>query len=179
MTKRTFLGIPLDPRLSAKVEELRQSQDGVRWIDAANLHLTLEFLGDTTEEQLKSVENELAGVDGQQFDFVATGISCLPKLRRARVLAVDVQPAFELTELYGAVRSAVGAAGLALKPARFRPHITIARLRRVDLNWLEQMTALDLRLENERFPADRFCLYESILSPKGARYHVLRSYPLE
>ena len=101
-----------------------------RAIPAANLHLTLAFLGEIAETRLPNLKDCLGRVAAAahpgrvQFDQA----HCFPD-PRSRVFAVTgpAEPAVEL--LQATMRDNLAASGFLVAHERFRPHITLARLK--------------------------------------------------
>ena len=77
---RAFIAVELPEELREEAaafgQELKRSGADVKWVEAANLHLTLKFLGDITQEQLSSRTSSLqqacAGLS--PFPFSVEGI---------------------------------------------------------------------------------------------------------
>ncbi len=61
----------------------------------------------------------------------------------------------------------------------FHPHLTLCRLRSREASRAMGATTEDIKVEKKvAFVVDRFVLYRSILGPSGARYHIIREFPL-
>ncbi|NPV26007.1 MAG: RNA 2',3'-cyclic phosphodiesterase [Firmicutes bacterium] len=146
---RTFIAIKLSSELQRVVlqrqNQLMQEINGVKWVEAENLHLTLKFLGDTDENAVKRVWTALNdGVEGiSPFSLVAEGIGGFPNSNRARVLWLGVGGNLnELNRVYDGIETALVNLGWPREKARFHPHITLGRVRNgalpVDLRpWVE------------------------------------------
>ncbi|TAJ04016.1 MAG: RNA 2',3'-cyclic phosphodiesterase [Planctomycetota bacterium] len=156
--------------------------DELRLVPAANLHVTLHFLGVTGAEVLAGlpaeIERELAG--HVPLDLAVRGTGGFPDGRAKRVLWAGVggepDALARLGELAAACRRAVAASGHAL-PEReepFVPHVTIARSRAglpAPRAWRE--LALDLR-----WRAERVELLESQQVEGRTRYPSLSAHAL-
>jgi 2'-5' RNA ligase len=178
--KRIFIGLPVDDQLSQILSTISEPQTDVRWIPGRNLHLTLEFLGPTSDNQIGVLSNRLQEIDQSPIALDVTGLTCLPNLRRPRVIALAMRSTESLASLHTAIRNAVQEAGLSLKPSRLSPHITVARLKSPANSWLrEYLGSHDQHIfSSVRYASERFCLYESTLTLHGACYAVLGSFPL-
>ncbi|MHB8078620.1 MAG: RNA 2',3'-cyclic phosphodiesterase [Candidatus Krumholzibacteriia bacterium] len=104
------------------------------WVRAANLHVTLRFLGELPEPALPALASALRGaVAGHgPFTLQPGGVGAFPDLRAPRVLFLQMDsPGGELARLATAVRTAVDPL---LPPDRcddrpLRAHLTLARVK--------------------------------------------------
>jgi 2'-5' RNA ligase len=153
-----------------------------RWVPAANLHLTLSFLGETEPDRLGSLGAALAGCFGPRRPMALRlgGGGCFPPRRPARVAWVGFEAAPALLDLQRAVAAAVGEC-LGVEPERrpFHPHLTLARPRRP---WPRSAVALWIEAfagpQGPAFEVGEGQLMRSHLGPDGARHESLAAYPL-
>jgi 2'-5' RNA ligase len=184
---RTFVAILLDDALreavGAVVERLRPLGGSVAWVPAANLHLTLQFLGDQPEERLAAAEAALddAAARSAPIETALHGIGAFPGLERPRILWVGLaQGALEVRALQARLAEALAREGFPREERPWHPHLTIGRVHD-DRRWrreagpaLRQALA---QVAGTRFGTLRIsevALMRSDLSPRGARY-TLRS----
>src|SRR5207245_7587605 len=91
---RAFVGIFLSEQtrrtVSAEVDRLRPLSRAVAWVAPNNLHVTLRFLGDQTEEQLTEIvpalEEAVLGI--APFTLRLRGLGAFPGLEHPRTLWV-------------------------------------------------------------------------------------------
>lgn len=133
---RTFFAVsPPEPVRLAAVHEARALREragrAVRWVPEENLHVTLQFLGNIDPVVIPTLTQhvgvELASV--APFTVRLGGLMAFPGPRRPRVIALDLGPHELLAGLAAAVGRGVVGAGLALENRRFRPHLTLGRVR--------------------------------------------------
>ena len=158
-------------------------REGVRRLTPETLHITLCFLG----EQPLSCVGDLAGVLGGAAEAVAalgdlaTGPPVWLPPRRPRVLAVEIgDPAGALGKLRARLAADIAATiAWASGRERFRPHVTVARVRVVDARKggrRELAAGADLPPTPQLcFVCDTVALLRSHLEPSGARYEELAS----
>ena len=172
-TRRLFVAVPPP---SDVIQFLLRAQDairqgpGVRLLGYEQLHISLAFLGEVDEGMLDVARRQVRAVPGEAGgQAVIGGFIFLPDPRRARVVAVGVRDdADVLQRLHDRVVGGLVESGL-MKPERrrFRPHVSIARLR----------TPGPVRPTHDcgesRFGVESIRLYESQLTREGARYQVL------
>ena len=110
--------------------DLRRLTIGGRFPPADNLHLTLQFLGDTPQEQVPRLIASLAAAAGQSLPFALTlgepGV--FGETNPYRVVWLGVKGELTaLRQLRAAVARATASLGFAGERAMYRPHITLAR----------------------------------------------------
>jgi 2'-5' RNA ligase len=114
--------------------EPRREAGDFRWSATDQIHLTLAFLADVPDRALDELVDRLAHVAGRRRAMTASiaGGGVFPRVDFAKILWVGLhvdEPA-ELARLAANGRSAAAKAGAAPSGERFRPHLTIARIRR-------------------------------------------------
>lgn len=183
---RVFVAVDLPERLRAElgelVSDLRDPGADVRWVDPDQMHLTLKFLGDTEPDEIEAVDQALRRAAGPvpPTGCRLQGVGSFPHLRRPRVIWAGVEPEGEgLSELHEGIEGELVGLGFAREKRRFHPHVTLGRVKGGG-GKEELAAAVESREELElgRFTVDEFQLYESELSPEGARYTVLSTYRL-
>jgi len=133
---RTFVAteISLDvrARASALIKKLRQTPARVRWVDPENLHLTLKFLDNVETERIPQVCREIVKATRHlpEFEFNSFGVGAFPDALRPRTVWIGVRDgAQEMIALHDAIEGALGKMGFRSERRRFRPHLTIGRVR--------------------------------------------------
>ena len=172
------LGSAVEAQASAGIQRLRALAPRARWVPAANLHLTLSFLGEVEAQRLPPVMAALTPVAPAHAPFTLSlqdgggfGPSTHP-----RVLWADVKGD---TQALGALQADVAAA---LSPLGFEPefreyvaHLTLARSR--DPQGDRELAACVHALQGAHWgPArvERLVLFESL----GGRYLPRAELPL-
>jgi RNA 2',3'-cyclic 3'-phosphodiesterase len=161
-------------------DELRSRSEGWRWTRPDAVHLTIRFLGEVSEqaaESQRSVWRETAA-EGRALRIAFKGVGVFPNERSPRILWVGAleEPATGwLPALAAAIERA--AVSLRFEPEKrpFRPHLTLARASghgRPLLKLPREPVELGRALFGE------VVLFRSILSPGGATYVPLESFPL-
>ncbi|MCJ2165701.1 MULTISPECIES: RNA 2',3'-cyclic phosphodiesterase [unclassified Pseudodesulfovibrio] len=181
---RLFIGInlPKSYRKDLKPFTSRLSlltDANVNWSRPETWHLTLKFLGDTEPDQIPAIIESLAAIVFPAFTMQAGSAGAFPNPRQARILWLGLeQGAEECTGLAAAVEDTLGGIGIPREKKRFRPHLTLGRVRKPGPgNW---QTVLDAASQNPwpQFTVDRFILWRSQLAPTGAVHTPLTEFPL-
>lgn len=174
---RAFLAIALPDEVriavGAVMAPVAQAHPAARWVRAANLHLTIEFLGSVDDALLGRLDEALAPVATATpaADLVLSGVGAFPP-GRPRVLWLGlVAGAPWHAELSGSVRAVVRDVGLVPDTRPPSAHVTLARQERPDR---AALAALGEAFGERRFDwrADRLTLYSSVLGRGGPTYAV-------
>lgn len=133
---RTFIAVdleaPLRERCLVLQRELARSGCEVKWVERANFHLTLLFLGEVLDREIPSVCRAVAGVaeDWEPFSLSLQGVGCFPNPRRPRVVWAGIgqgQP--ELIALHAALEPPLLELGCYRREDRqYTPHMTLGRV---------------------------------------------------
>lgn len=170
---RTWLGTLSDTRLA-----------GARWLNPESLHLTLNFIGEVDDDLLDDLLDALDTVQAAPFPLQLAGVGRFPpsEQKAARVLWAGVMPNKPLMRLQADTAAAIQGAGFPLddpiKP--YTPHVTLARMK--PGRTPRELNAYLRRHADAQVPAftvGAFHLYRSDLSPKGAVYTLIETFPLE
>lgn len=168
--------------LASTILRLRRcAPTGVSWVPPENLHVSLAFLGDVSPDVAGLVDLALEDASAATTPFTAEvgGVGWFGPARRPRVVWAGVKGGDTLSELYRRTVRGLEACGLALDDRPFRGHITLGRVkvRNPPGRLLRELVELDaVRFGPIRIEA--LNLMRSSLSPSGARYDILHSYPL-
>jgi 2'-5' RNA ligase len=149
---------------------------GVRRVPAANLHLTLAFLGSRSPADAALVAAQLAGPAPDVGMLATAGALWLPP-RRPGVLAVALRAGGTgLAELRAELVAEL-AASIGFEPERrpFRPHVTVGRVPRATRLAASE---LDPPAPELAFASPALTLYRSHAGGRGARYEPLATRSL-
>ena len=188
---RAFVAVLLDEQtrraVAAQIDRLRPLSRVVAWVPPHNLHLTLRFLGDQTEEQLAEVvpalEEAASGVP--TFTLSLKGLGAFPSLDRPRTLWVGVSGGVrDVQRLQARVAEALERRGVPIEARAWQAHVTIGRI--TDDNRGRREGMPELRSAVMRGAAASFgamlvasiALMRSDLYASGARYTGIASVPL-
>lgn len=164
---------------------LRPEAPGLRWSAPESWHITLQFLGSSTVEQLDCLTLRLAELGAAP---VAVRLGNLGVFARAGVFLVEVERTPELEKLQRRVVDATAQCGFAAEGRPYHPHITLARangdgrrqLRRIQERQAGPPAVSGRRVEVRFTPfiATEVLLYESHLGPGGSKYEVKARFAL-
>jgi RNA 2',3'-cyclic 3'-phosphodiesterase len=133
---RAFIGALLEPELLEPVTALHRQitqaigRQGVRAVDPAKLHVTLEFLGNVEEEDVSRLEAALAEAMAKHsvMKLAVSGVGAFPHLERPATIWLGVSGGETLEALQMDVAIARDGIGTHFDKNEFCPHITLARV---------------------------------------------------
>jgi 2'-5' RNA ligase len=148
-----------------------------RWTPAANLHLTVRFIGNIDRGRVEAVADRLAARPLLAFDLELESLGTFGHGRHIRVVWQGLRAgAAAVTALAAQVDAECAAAGLVGEKRPFQPHLTLARARARDGAELPPLPETP-RLSSWR--ATDLVLFASRLSRTGAVYEPLRAVKLD
>jgi RNA 2',3'-cyclic 3'-phosphodiesterase len=116
-------------------ERLRRDLDGrapIKWVEAQNIHLTLQFLGDVGEGLVPKLAGSLSGAYGDlaPFEVELGGVGAFPRPNRAKVIWAGMRHGADgLRALHAATQGVTAGFGVEPEDRPFKAHVTLGRLR--------------------------------------------------
>lgn len=177
---RAFFALPVP---DGALDALRRARDALRrraersgatarFLPDEALHVTLCFLGSMSRDRVPGFVHALETcAPDSPIDASLSELGAFSSPKRARVVVAELSdPEGRITGLARRLSETAEALGVSLEERSFRPHVTLARIRRPSdvRDWLAHATLDRVAL---RFGELR--LYESQLHPQGSRYSVL------
>ena len=183
---RGFVAIALPDEIRAALasvqQDLAKSQADVAWVSPANLHVTLKFLDEISDEQARAVTALLQRIAGREASFALSlsGVGAFPSREAPRVVWVGLSEGNEIIARIAEEIEREGAALALPKEMRtFSPHLTIGRVRSPQHRAaLVQALATAAWQPPEPWEASSLILYQSVLRADGPRYSVVAEVPL-
>ena len=179
MPRRIFLAINLPEKVKKELLGYKEKWPELpaRWTTPDNLHITLVFLGNTSDKELKEVQviSREVATKHKTFSFSLSQVVYGPTEKQPRMIWMKGTIPKELLSLQKDLVRALGYQ----EEHPFSLHITLARLS----EWEFRMIELEERPEvNEeislKVPVSSFQIMESKLRRTGAEYSVIESIPL-
>ncbi len=183
---RTFiaveLGLDIRARATRLIAKLRDTGADVRWVEPTNLHLTLKFLGDVERNDVPAVCNAVlrAAADIPPFDLESRGVGAFPDVDRPRTIWMGIgHGEAEMVALQARVEEELAKEGYRPEARRFRPHLTLGRVRgaRGAAELAEVLTNL-LDYSGGAMSVDELVVFSSTLERSGPTYEPLATAEL-
>lgn len=158
--------------LTAKLEAAK-TPPKVTWVKPAALHVTIKFLGEVSEADVRRLSAVLEPpIDMEPFSVEWRGLGTFPNNRHPRALWLGViNGAARLADVEAEVsRRIAGSAAFELDDRAFLPHLTIGRVKMAGegIDWPKVLQAAEVRQASSF--VDRVTLYRSELSQFGPNY---------
>jgi 2'-5' RNA ligase len=186
-TVRTFVAVEMSPavvRRAADLAERLQVDDvRVKWVDPANMHVTLKFLGDVPQADIAGVCEAVAQAAAAQaaFEVSLVGAGAFPDLRRPGTVWIGVDQGNQaLCTLQAAVDKSLKKLGFPKERRQFHPHLTIGRVRQVGpaASRLGERIREHADFDAGRARIERVVVFASFLDRSGPTYQLLGQGPL-
>jgi len=176
---RLFAALEVPPEIGEALARRQQGLPGARWRPVDSLHITLRFFGDIPEDQAAELDHALSRVEGGPFDVRLEGVGHFGEGRQLQAIWAGVRDSEPLRQLAGRCDAAARRAGLKPEGRAYKPHVTLAYLKRdVSQDRVAAWIASHNLLASPSWRATWFGLYSSWRSSEGSRYDLEREYPL-
>lgn len=180
---RTFLAVRLPLDLAATLYKKTQhrvigaSRNMFDWVAPQQQHVTLKFLGDSSQQQLEALaswlEKRLPEVPS--FDCMTGRFDFFPDNGNSRALALHMHSGQQSRKLAMLCEEGAIQAGFAREKRNFRPHVTLARLKDD-----QQMSYTDFfTLPSFIMDVSEVLLMQSHVDGEGSAYRVLHRFSLQ
>lgn len=183
---RLFIAVELNSQnkdaLAGLQARLKKADADVKWVEPANIHLTLKFLGETQEERVPKI---LSGIkesitEFKPFSLEIVSLGAFPSLKYPRVIWAGIEKGKEeLEKLAERIETAMLKLKFPKEKRGFSSHLTLGRVRSA-----KNKDRLCREISLASFPAlpqdiASVNLYQSKLTPRGPIYEKLAEYNLQ
>lgn len=171
---RIFFAIKIPEQIKTKIEKKfskKLDKEKFKIVKKENLHVTLLFLGEKTEEETNTIIQKMQTIDYNEFEIKLTQIQSFGK---NTIWIKITQGEKELNEIYKKISEILN-----LKPEKFVPHITIARNKKANYEEVKKIIQeLNKQKFEEKFTVQEIHIMESKLTQTGSEYFDLSSKTL-
>lgn len=183
--KRIFIAVKVYPevellRIISSLQALLGAER-IKWVDPANIHLTLSFLGDTEEKRIKILSDMLKEkcTGFHAFNFLLVGTGIFKNYRDPRVIWAGIKSPEKLVMLNNIITEGLKLNGFEIEERDFKPHLTLGRIKSIKdsenlKNVIERYK--DHQIQNVKI--NEVILFESILKQTGPVYKSLGNFAL-
>lgn len=175
---RLFAALAIPPEIGRALQTRQAGIEGARWRPLEALHVTLRFYGEVRQDVARDLDAELTTVSGRPFAIRLEGAGSFTDGLDITAVWAGVADSPELRRLAQACETAARRAGLKPEKRDYRPHVTLAYLRRPDPAEVAAWIQANNLLKSPEIWIDRFGLYSSHLGGEGSHYRLEAEYPL-
>lgn len=180
--KRVFLGIPIFGEIKEKIillnKELSEIEGGFNLVNPDNLHFTLKFLGELSEDKINKIISSINQLDfGERFKIKLKGIGSFPSLEYSKVIWAGVENDEKLFDLHKKLDFTLSR--YKANEQEFLAHLTLVRVKFVkDKHALKLFLEKNISFEFGEMIVDKIFFYESELKKEGPIYKILAEFRL-
>lgn len=187
-TLRTFIAVETSSEVHTKaqqlIKELARIPAKVKWVEPHNLHLTLKFLGEIDLLDMPRICEAMtrATADLPPFDLESFGAGAFPNLHSPRTIWIGARfGSEEMVELHDRLDAELAPLGFRSEQRRFRPHLTIGRVRNSPdgIDELGDLLAKHRDFAGGATDVAEIVLFSSELGRDGPTYEALHHASLE
>jgi 2'-5' RNA ligase len=169
--KRLFVSIELPQSIRSTLVALDPHLRGVRWLEPAQMHLTLAFLGNLPAHIQETLSEKLQAISWKPFFLPLLGLGTFPSKGWPKIIWIGVGTGHpHLFQLHKRVQEAILATGLEPDLRSFHPHVTLARCREVSPQTIRPFLKSHADFDAGMVHVESFCLNSSQLTPAGSVY---------
>jgi len=186
---RVFIAIDIDDKTRKAIADLQKQiaskvdvkKGDLKWVEPNNIHLTLKFLGEISDEQLAEV-NEIAKTVAsahQKFNLDIESVGSFGG-RSAKIVWVGAgKGTNELLALQKDLDDLLDQAGYPKEEREFSAHLTLCRVNHPIAGIkMGEAIAQFSHLKLGSIAAESLCVYQSQLTPAGPIYTMVGSFKL-
>lgn len=185
MKIRIFIALELPEEVKKEILEIQRQlvikNAKIRWVSKENTHLTLKFLGGVEESLMSDIYETInrASKSFNSFQLNLSNAGLFPNKGRPKIIWAGIGGRIpELESLSENCDSAMHRIGFKRENRKFKPHVTIGRIKSLsDAEDLSQRLN-DLEIDPIEFEAAKINIIKSDLTSSGAVYTLLNSINL-
>jgi len=180
---RVFISIDIDDDVvRTMAKNVQEILKGLRiratYPKLEDLHITIKFIGEIDSGVLGEILFRLNEVRFSSFELKVDGVDGFPSIERPRVVFLRIRDdTGELQRLKAVIENRLtGLVGRDTK--KFRPHITVARIKQQVVLRPDTLKSFTLDSDVE-LVVESFKVKESILTPRGPIYKTIKEFRAE
>lgn len=184
MTSRLFIAVAIPENVLDVIINLRDEiypeHKSVKWEDRNKLHITLKFLGDVEQNKIPGVSAVLKNIakKNSSFNISFSKFRMFYFKRNPRILWLGVKYSSALYSIRNELEKQLSDAGFEIERKKFKPHLTLLRIRgRENFELLNNF--LEDVFEFEEFKINEILLVKSTLKPGGSVYEIIEKFKLK
>ena len=181
---RAFLAIDIDddlkPKINKIIKQFKEIDANIKYVDLANLHLTLKFFGDIDIEGIDLLSRKISDAVSQfgPFNVKIKGCGAFPNSNHIKVVWLGLEDDGTLKNLHDKLDIEFEKLGFEADK-KFSSHLTIGRMKSAkNKNKVKAMIEELGDVEIGEMKVDRIVLKKSTLKPSGPIYDDINVFEL-
>ncbi len=182
---RLFIAIELSQAIRdelARIQShLKYSGADVKWVERGNIHLTLRFLGEVSEEKAEEIKSILDNIakETKSFELSLKDIGAFPKIEYPRVVWVGLDEGrAESEKLAEKIDDELSKIGYEKESRPFAAHLTIGRVKSQENKDALKKSVSSCVVRDASCVIEKITLFQSTLTSKGPIYTRLHEIKL-
>jgi len=184
---RVFIAIELPEYVRANIFHAFENLKGLglgrgNFVGKDNIHLTLKFLGELSEEEIENIKKKLSEIKFKKFETETGKIGFFPSEEYIRVIwieLVDKDKDGKIYDLQKIIEDKLEEVGIMKDTREFQTHITIARIKSIKNKQVFLEKVKGINIKKMRFNVENFSLIKSELTRIGPIYRILEKFNLK
>ena len=174
---RVFISLNIPKEIKKEIKKIQNKlpEFNGKITEENNLHLTLKFLGEISEQRVEEIRKKLRKINFRKFksSFDFLGVFSSSSEEFIRIIWVHLTNCENLQK-----KIDNSLEDLFEKEKRFMSHLTIARVKNIKdkQNFAERINKINF--EKREFEVSKFCLMKSTLFRDGPKYELIEEYNL-
>jgi RNA 2',3'-cyclic 3'-phosphodiesterase len=173
---RIFTAFDIPPKAKSEILKITQNLQalnakGINWVPFENLHITLQFIGETTGSELLQIQEILASELSEcpEFKCEKAELQFFPG-RNPKIIWLHLQTDSELVyTIQKRIQKQLRSLGIQIDKKPLKLHITLGRIKkRLPDYFIKQVLSKEYLIAD--FVVSQATLYQSFLRPQGPVY---------
>lgn len=181
---RAFLAVDIDddlkPKINRIIKEFKQIDANIKYVDLANLHITLKFFGDIDVEGIDLLSQKISEVAHQfdSFKLKIRGCGAFPNNNHIKVIWIGLEEDDVVKDLHDRLDAEFKKLGFE-GDKKFSSHLTIGRMKSAkNKNKVKDVIESLGDVEIGEMEVDKIVLKKSTLKPSGPIYDDINVFEL-
>jgi len=150
----------------------------IKWTKKENLHITLVFLGNITDQQYQQLNKKIQENMSlfNSFTINLTTFEAFPSEKKFHAIILKPQPLTPIQNLANFLKKAAETCEIKTDNRSFKPHLTLGKVN--DKDKIDFETFVKTKTSAMHFEVTEIKLFESVLDSSGSIYTPIATYKL-
>ncbi len=175
--KRLFIAIPvyIQPELEKLLHDLKicLREDKINWVSPLNMHITLQFLGETPETSIPILNRIIreTALEFPEGETLLEGLGYFGSKKDPKVIFTRIQGHEQLSAMANKLHELTGPEGFLTDHPEFKAHLTLGRIKYIHNKdrFFDAIKSIGNQ-PIQKVEIQEIVLFESVLRPQGPVY---------